>query len=69
MITKKKEYGLTQKGLDAITKIIERSPQYIALIDEALDDLEDIKYDVLHDQEFDIISYIEKWKAKKINVD
>lgn len=36
---KKKEYGLTQKGLNAIDKIIKRSPQYQALIVEFLEDL------------------------------
>ena len=38
---KKKEYGLTQKGLDAIDKIIKSSPQYKGLIKEFLEDLHD----------------------------
>ena len=62
MSKNEEEYGLTQKGLDAITEIIKRSPQYKELILKILDDLEDIKYDIIHDQEPDIIAYIEKWE-------
>lgn len=35
------EYSLTKKGLDAITKIIKRSPQYKELIKEINIDLEE----------------------------
>ena len=34
------EYSLTEKGLDTITKIIKRSPQYKELVKEFLDFIE-----------------------------
>lgn len=37
---RKKEYSLTQKGLDAIDKIIKSSPQYKQLIDDFIEYLE-----------------------------
>lgn len=60
----KEEYGMTQKGLDAVDQIIKSSPQYKALISEIV---EDLKYlDILQDFEIDEkrAVIIEKWEEK-----
>lgn len=60
--TIKEEYGMIQKGLDAVDRIIKESPQYKALIEGILEDLEDIRYNIEYDEEIDIIEIIERYK-------
>lgn len=54
-----KEYGMTQKGLDVIDRIIKESPQYKELITEFLSDCN-------HKGDFYYISTndYKKWEAK-----
>ena len=52
----KKEYGITQKGLDVIDRIIKESPQYKKLIEEFLEDYDFIWFIMETEGTFDEVS-------------
>ena len=59
------EYGITQKGLDAIDRIIKKSPQYKALIQRFLEVLWKYPYERReYERERYIRYHAEKWEKE-----